>query len=169
MVFHFYPWNLDVDVEETRLLYQENDYAGNREVNERFWQVMSDGQKSFFHSLGVDFMRVEADEKLYDIPDDGDVQGGRISMKTIHFLFRGSFLAIPDFQGELYKDAEVFGSQVPNSLKIVRMSQEKALAVYEVDGWPCVFKHPCFHFEQENFQKWNCGYLLGSILLMKDE
>ena len=169
MVYDFYPWNLDVDVEGTRLLYRDNDYAGKRKVNERFWQAMSDGQKRFFHSLGVDFMRVEADEKLYNIPDDGDVQGGGISMKTIHFLLHGSFLAIPDFQGELYKDAEVFGSQVPDSLKIVRMPQEEALTVYEVDGWPCVFKHPCFHFEQEKFQKWNCGYLLGSILLMKDE
>ena len=124
MVFDFYPWNLDVDVEGTRLLYRDNDYAGKRKVNERFWQAMSDGQKRFFHSLGVDFMRVEADEKLYNIPDDGDVQGGGISMKTIHFLLHGSFLAIPDFQGELYKDAEVFGSQVPDSLKIVRMPQE---------------------------------------------
>lgn len=57
MVFDFYPWNLDVDVEGTRLLYRDNDYAGKRKVNERFWQAMSDGQKRFFHSLGVDFMR----------------------------------------------------------------------------------------------------------------
>ena len=48
MVFDFYPWNLDVDVEGTRLLYRDNDYAGKRKVNERFWQAMSDGQKRFF-------------------------------------------------------------------------------------------------------------------------
>ena len=84
MVFDFYPWNLDVDVEGTRLLYRDNDYAGKRKVNERFWQAMSDGQKRFFHSLGVDFMRVEADEKLYNIPDKREAGGSSPPRSTMN-------------------------------------------------------------------------------------
>lgn len=38
----------------------------------------------------------------------------------------------------------------------------------DIDGWGCVFKHPFLRFEEEEFRKWDCGYILGSILLMKD-
>ena len=53
MVFDFYPWNLDVDVEGTRLLYRDNDYAGKRKVNERFWQAMSDRSVFFIPSAWI--------------------------------------------------------------------------------------------------------------------
>ena len=31
-----------------------------------------------------------------------------------------------------------------------------------------VFKHPCFHYDNEKFKEWDCGYILGTILIMQD-
>ncbi len=38
----------------------------------------------------------------------------------------------------------------------------------ELDNMNIVFKHPCFHFEEPEFQEWDCGYVLGTILIFKD-
>ena len=35
-------------------------------------------------------------------------------------------------------------------------------------GAGIVFKHPCFHFDDEKFKYWDCGYILGTILIMQD-
>lgn len=35
-------------------------------------------------------------------------------------------------------------------------------------GAGIVFKHPCFYYDNEIFKEWDCGYILGIILIMKD-
>ena len=89
MKFNFYPWTLDVDVEATKELYAQNDFAEDRTVNERFVNSFTKEQKAFFDSVGVDPMRVRAEEKVHDIPDEGEVQGGRIYVQTFDFLMCG--------------------------------------------------------------------------------
>ena len=71
MIFDFYPWTLDIDVEATKKLYMQNNFAENRTVNERFVNAFEKEHKLFFDSVGVDPMRVRAEEKVHDIPDDG--------------------------------------------------------------------------------------------------
>lgn len=56
--------------------------------------------------------------------------------------------------------------QLPDALQIVKMPEENKLPIYDIDGWGCVFKHP--YFRNEKCKKWDCGYVLGSILMMKD-
>ena len=34
MIFDFYPWKIDVDIENTRNFYQENDYSSNKALLE---------------------------------------------------------------------------------------------------------------------------------------
>ena len=46
------------------------------------------------------------------------------------------------------------------------MPEENKLPIYDIDGWGCVFKHP--YFRNKKCKKWDCGYVLGSILMMKD-
>ena len=91
-------------MEATKELYIQNDFAENRTVNERFVNVFTKEQKAFFDSVGVDPMRARAEEKVYDIPDDEEVQGGKVYLRTFDFLMCGKFLALPDFYRELYSD-----------------------------------------------------------------
>ena len=41
MTFDFYPWILDIDVEATKQLYAQNDFAKDKAVNERFVSALS--------------------------------------------------------------------------------------------------------------------------------
>lgn len=168
MVFSFYPWTMDLDVEATKRLYSRQNYAADPAVTARLIASLSDKQRDFFASIGVDPERIRADEKAYAIPAEGDCPAGRLHRLTLDFLLCGSFLALPDYQKDLYSDAELFGETLPDSLAVVALPEEDKLPLYEVDGWGVVFKHPCFHFEDEAFQVWDCGYILGSVLLMKD-
>ena len=56
----------------------QNNFAKDKAVNERFVSALSAEQKEFFNSVGVNPMRVRAEEKVHDIPDDGEVKGGKI-------------------------------------------------------------------------------------------
>ena len=52
MIFEFYPWKIDIDVEATRQLYLSNDYAEDKRINKKIYDGMSEKQKAFFLSLG---------------------------------------------------------------------------------------------------------------------
>ena len=77
-------------------------------------------------------------------------------------------LVLPEYQRHFYSDGEAFGEELPKTLKIVPMSKEEKIPVFGIDGLPCVFKHPRLRFDTPEFRKWDCGYILGSILTMKD-
>ena len=166
MIFEFYPWKIDIDVEATRQLYEENDYAEDKAFNRRLADTMTQQQKNFFSSLGVDIHKMRAEEKIHDIPEEDGMSGGKIAVQKIDFFLCGKFLAIPDYQQELYGDEEIAELQLPDALQIVKMPEENKLPIYDIDGWGCVFKHP--YFRNEKCKKWDCGYVLGSILMMKD-
>ena len=70
MIFQFDPWKLDIDVEATRKLYSENDYALDREINMRFAEWYPAELKSLFESVGVDPHKLCAEEKIHEIPED---------------------------------------------------------------------------------------------------
>ena len=53
MLFEFYPWKIEADVEATKRLYLTNDYAKDKSINQKFYGTMSDKQKDFFISLEV--------------------------------------------------------------------------------------------------------------------
>ena len=59
MVFDFYPWKIDVDIENTRNFYQENDYSSNKEWNKMFVDVLTPIQREVFDELGIDMMKIE--------------------------------------------------------------------------------------------------------------
>ena len=168
MLFEFYPWKIEADVEATKRLYLTNDYAKDKRINQKFYGTMSDKQKDFFISLGVDIMKTDAEEKTHSVPDEGEIPGEKIYVRSIDFLFCGRFHTIPEYQRHFYSDGEAFGEELPKTLKIVPMSKEEKIPVFGIDGLPCVFKHPRLRFDTPEFRKWDCGYILGSILTMKD-
>jgi hypothetical protein len=78
MIFDFYPWKIEVDVDETRRFYHENDYSSNKEWNKMFVEVLTASQIDFFHNLGIDLMKIEV-EKC-------DFVDKKIAVWSLHFL-----------------------------------------------------------------------------------
>ncbi|MFR5684201.1 MAG: hypothetical protein ACLUD1_09170 [Clostridia bacterium] len=72
MLFEFMPWQLDVDIESTKLFYESNDYSKDKALNQDFIDSLTKEQKYFFDSLGVDLLKIEIDEAVYDIPGWGN-------------------------------------------------------------------------------------------------
>lgn len=167
MIFNFHPWTLDIDVEATKQLYSENDYSTDPAANAKLTKQLSEKQKRFFSSIGVNPMKIKADETIYDIPADNETAGRKVYRMMADFIVCGKFFAIPQFQKDLYGSDELFGKEFPDSLKIIK---EHALPVYDIDGLGkgAVFKHPCTRFDTESFQAWDCGYIIGTILIMSD-
>ncbi|BFL45721.1 hypothetical protein [Lactonifactor longoviformis] len=168
MIFDFYPWKMDIDIKATEQLYERKDYAKDRNANQTMLEAMSEKQKNFFVSVGVDILKAKVTEKVYNIPSDGELSGGKIYSRTLDFLMCGKFLSIPDYQEEIYSDEDIFGMNFPDSLQVISMPEEQKIPVFDIDGWGCVFKHPLFRFGEEDVTQWDCGYIAGSILLMKD-
>lgn len=168
MLADFYPWKIDVDIEATKRFYDENDWSEDKAANQKFCDVMTGKQKQFFSALGIDVHKVKTEERVHEIPDEEETPGGKIYVRTLDFLFCGTFLSIPDYQWNLYNDEEIVGMRLPETLEVVEMPEGEKLPVYDIDGWCCVFKHPFFRMEEKRFKQWDCGYVLGSILLMKD-
>lgn len=167
MIFDFYPWKLDVDIEATKQFYMENDSAKECEANVKFYENMSEKQKEFFASLGVDVTKIEVKEKTHDIPEEDGMEAVKLYVCSVNFLMCGKILALPDYQKEIYRDEEIFGKTFPDTINVIEMQEEK-LPIFDVDGMGCVFKHPCFYFSQKEFKQWDCGYVLGTILIMRD-
>lgn len=70
---------------------------------------------------------------------------------------------------EIQEDEEVFGKNFPESIKVLSSNDEDYLKTFDNGiGAGIVFKHPCFHYDNEKFKEWDCGYILGTILIMQD-
>lgn len=159
MIFNFYPWRIDVDIEATKQIYIEKEHTMSKELYEK----LSEKQKFFFASMGVDIRKIQIEERTHNIPEENE----KFYLCTLNFLIFGKFLDIPDYQENLYSDEEVFGNTLPDTLNIIQMPEEQSIPTFDIDGWMCVFKHPYFKFDESRFKKWDCGYILGAILLMK--
>lgn len=168
MIVNFYPWEIDVDIEATKRFYEENDCSEDKVVNQWFYAAMTQKQKDFFASLGVEIDKVKAAERVHEIPDEEELPGGKIFIRTLDFLLCGDFLAIPDYQAHICGEEDLTGMKLPDALKIITMPEGEKLPTYNIDGWNCVFKHPIFHMDESKFEKWDCGFVMGSILMMGD-
>lgn len=169
MFFEFKPWQLDVDVERTKLFYEETDYSKDKAVNREFMESLTEKQRYFFDSLGVDISKIEIDKALYDIPEEGELPSLKMKSITVNFLLKGKILALPQYQKELYSDEEVFGKEFPDNIKILSSDEKDYIETFDNGiGAGVVFKHPCFHYDNEIFKVWDCGYVLGTILIMQD-
>lgn len=169
MIFNFDPWQLDVDVEATRQMYTETDYSADKKNNTEFIRSLSSEQQRFFDRLGVDLTKVEIDKIIYDIPEDGEMPAVKLYKMTVDFLLKGKILALPQYQKEIYSDEDVFGRAFPESLKILPSDVNDSIRTYDNGiGAGIVFKHPCFHYDDSRFRDWNCGYILGTVLITQD-
>lgn len=159
MVFDFYPWKIDVDVDETRRFYQENDYSSNKEWNKMFVEVLNASQIDFFHNLGIDLMKIEVEKR--DFIDNEEVP----FIYSIDFLMCGKFLSLPKVQLELYSDEEVFGKSV--ELDLSECIETEDLVTYDGFGLGTGirFKHPVTHFEEKRFEEWECGFVGGALIV----
>ena len=75
---------------------------------------------------------------------------------------------MPKYQKDIYCDEEVFGKTFPGSVKVLSDDEEYIETFDNGIGAGIVFKHPCFHYDNEIFNEWDCGYILGTILIMQD-
>ncbi len=169
MVFDFNPWQLDIDIDSTEKLYKEVDYSIDKKANMEFIESLSLKQHEFFNSLKVDLTKIEVDKTIYDIPEDEETPASKICRMFVNFLIRGRILALPQYQKDIYSDEEVFGERFPKSIKVLSSDDEDYLKTYDNGiGVGIIFKHPCFHYDDEKFKDWDCGFVLGTILIMKE-
>lgn len=169
MIFEFLPWKLDIEIESTKIFYETNDYSKDKNLNNEFIKSLNKEQKYFFDSLGVNLSKIEIDKAIYDIPKKKEIPASKIKRISVNFLVKGSILALPQYQKDLYADEEVFGKTFPDSIKVVSSNDEDYLRTFDNGiGAGIIFKHPYFHYDEERFKHWDCGYILGSILIMQD-
>lgn len=86
MIFNFDPWQLDIDVDLTKQLYQEGDYSTDKTANIEFIESLSSEQQLFFYSLGVDLDKIEVDKTIYEIPEDDEISVSKIYRMSVNFL-----------------------------------------------------------------------------------
>lgn len=166
MIAEFYPWRLEIDVKSTEELYSENDYSSESDSNREFADSLSEEQLKFFASIGVDLQKADIKKEVYSIPAENGMRESEIYKMTVDFLIKGRMLAIPEYQKDIYSDEEVFGEEFPDDIEVVRC---EGIPVYDNGiGMGTVFKHPCVHYDDSLFSRWDCGYILGSILIMKE-
>lgn len=67
------PWELELDIDATKVLYETNNYATDQRANDEFISKLSAEQKEFFESLGVSLEKIKVEKKTYDIPADGEM------------------------------------------------------------------------------------------------
>lgn len=159
MLFDFLPWKIEVDLEKTKQFYIENDYSVNKEWNQNFSKCLNANQRAFFDTLNVDLMNVVVDR--HDFEDNEEVP----YMLSIHFFVCGKMLSMPEQQLELYMDEEVFGAIV-NKDEIEPIETDDLITYDALNlGTGIRFKHPAVLFEDEKFQKWDCGVVCGSLIV----
>lgn len=169
MIFDFNPWKLDIDVEATKKFYIETDYALDKDVNLEFIDSLTKEQRAFFDSLGIDLMNIEVDKEIYDIPEDDEISEQKIYRLAVNFLMKGEILTLPQFQKDLYSDEETFGVTFPNTITVISSKEDDYVKIYDNGiGAGIVFKHPYFYYDIEQFKKWDCGFVLGSALIMHE-
>ena len=168
MLFDFYPWEIESDVEKTRELYRQNDHSLDKSINARFKSSLTQKQLEFFDSLGVNLDNIYISEYVYEIPEDVHQEAKEIYKMSVHFLITGKFTALTGFQKRLYNDEQLFGDGLPKDLKIIELEDENAVPAYTVDGISFSFKHPKFVIDKPRFQAWDCGYIVVCANIMKD-
>jgi len=159
MILECLPWKIDVDIIGTKKLYKTNDYSLNKNWNEDFISKLNVAQHDFFDKLGIDLMKIEIEK--HDFEDDAELS----YMLVINILFCGKFLAMPTEQLELYKDKEIYGTNI--EINDVEGIPTDDLAIYdELDlGTGIRFKHPISHFEGSQFEKWDCGFINAALII----
>lgn len=159
MIFEFSPWKIDVDIEKTKCLYAENDYSVDKEWNEIFVANLNVLQKDFFEMLGIDTMKIEVEKHNFE--ENSEVP----FMLSVNFLFCGKFLTMPREQLELYRDEEIYGKVI--EMESVESITTDGLAVYDElsIGTGIRFKHPVSHFEGSQYEKWDCGFINGALIV----
>lgn len=165
MIFEFEPWKLDIDIDATIEQYRNSECNKNINLTNKVITLLSEDQKKFFSLLGVDITKVDIKEHTYEFAEENP------PMKTIsiiiRFLMCGRFLDIPEFQSDLYWDGDekIFSDNFPSDLNIVSASNDNHFPTYDVDTMAVIFKHPYFSIPDENFIKWDCGYVLGDVII----
>lgn len=169
MIFYFNPWILDIDVDATERMYREYSYAENPAANMRFVSELSEREKDFFNILGVNPMYIHVDESYIDMPDGQEMDNKKIFRRLVDFLMCGRILGLPDYQIKWYSDPEGFNMKLPKTIQKLDTEDGK-IVFYDVeeDGIGVVFKHPCMRSDREEFKRWDCGYVLGSILQIRE-
>ncbi len=117
MVFDFFPWTIDVDIEGTKRFYQDNDYSINKEWNKVFINSLNIPQYDFFDRLGIDLMKVEIE---------------RHELKDVEVIL--------DDEVSFYDELGLEGTGIR-------------------------FKHPISHFDEKQFEKWDCGFINGALIV----
>jgi len=160
MVFDFYPWKIEVDVEKTRKFYQENDYSSNKEWNKMFSDILNPLQQDFFDNLGIDLMKIEVVKNEFE--DNLEVP----FIYSINFLICGTFLSLTKYQLDMYQNEEIFGRSI--DLDVIQCIETDRLITYDglgLSGTGMRFRHPASHFEEQRFQEWNCGFVNGALIV----
>ena len=160
MIYDFYPWKVDVDIEKTREFYQENDYSSNKDWNRMFVEILNPIQREFFDNLGVDMMKMEVQKTEFE--DNEEVP----FVYSINFLLRGTFLSMTKYQLDIYTDEEIFGQSI--DLDSIECIETDRLITYDrlgLAGTGVRFRHPASYSEESQFQEWNCGFINGTLIV----
>lgn len=163
MLYDFYPWKIDVDQKGTVELYEEKDYSVNKDWNKELISRLNDEEKQFFEKLGVNLMKTEIEEKVYDFHEDGeDIKCLKISGD---FVLRGKLVEIPEWQATIYEDEEILGT-MPETIKKSE-SDEMAFRMGNLEPG-IIFKPPFFRTEDKDLMIWDSGYVIGSFLIIEE-
>lgn len=159
MIFDFYPWKIDVDINKTKKFYEENDYSYNKEWNKKFISILNKSQYDFFVELGIDLMKIEIKKREFE--DNKEVP----YIFSIDFLICGKFLSLQKEQLEIYSDEEIFGTSI--DLNAIESIENDVLVAYDCFGLGTGirFKHPAVHFEESQFEEWDCGFINGALVV----
>ncbi|MFA9378901.1 MAG: hypothetical protein ACERKZ_19460 [Lachnotalea sp.] len=165
MIFDFEPWKLDIDVDTTREQYRNNECNRNINLTNKVMQLLSEDQKDFFASVSADISKADIKENIYNFPEENPPE--KTLSIQIQFMMCGRFLAIPEFQNELYweGDEKIFIDRFPTDLNVVNASKDEYFTTYDVDTMAVIFKHPYISNQNKKFKKWECGYVLGDAII----
>lgn len=160
MIYNYYPWKIEVDVDKTKKIYEENNFCVNKCVNAQFISYLNKKQISFFKDLGVDVEKINVSCNQLD----------GLKVYESKFIISGKLLSLTNFQAEIYSDVELFG---PSIYKYVETIDMKDLGLDNgIDDMIVSFKHPISFYKNKIFKEWNCGYVLVFVILKvsdKDE
>lgn len=162
MIFNFDEWILDIDLDATKELYEKNNYASNVQLNEQFISFLTEEQRDFFETLRVNPFKMNVEETIYDM---GDLPM-KMHRMNVEFVLCGNFVDIPDYQKNLYGNKDLFGDALPQHLHLEEVPAGCKVPSYRLGDFGVVFKHPSFKIST-GFNVWECGYIVGSILVTK--
>ena len=111
MEFNFYPWKLEIDVEKTRVLYAKETFAVDEEANQILLSILTQEQRDFLDSLGVDPSKMQVHKKEYDLSEE-ECDEDELRSLEVAFLICGKFLSAPADQIEMYKDKDVYRNNI---------------------------------------------------------